>query len=185
MLILKSASPRRKEILENLGLKIQVQPSQVDESSLLAENPLLYLLRICNLKLEIEKIEKDNLYIASDTIVVLKNKILQKPLDFEEALQIVSLLNGKEHSVFSGMSFYHDKKIDFVYEETKVQFKNLSKSEIEDYINVSKPFDKAGSYGIQDFNSPVKSFKGSYTNVLGFPIREFYKLHSRWKEYLF
>ncbi len=185
MLILKSASPRRKEILENLGLKIQIQPSQANEADFFAEMPLDYLKRVALLKLEIENLDSRHLTISADTIVVSENKIIQKPKDFEEAYEILSSLNGKEHSVYSGLAYSFESKIDFSFEETRVQFKNLSKSSIEDYINISKPFDKAGSYGIQDFNSPVKNFIGSYSNVVGFPIREFYKLHPIWKEYLF
>jgi septum formation protein len=185
MLILKSASPRRKEILENLGLKFEIQPSKADETDFFAELPLEYLKRVALLKLETANLNPNNFTISADTIVVSENKIIQKPKDFDEAYQILSLLNGKEHSVYSGLAYSFHSKLEFNFEETKVQFKNLSKSEIEDYINISKPFDKAGSYGIQDFNTPVKNFIGSYSNVLGFPIRKFYKLHSIWKEYLF
>lgn len=183
MITLKSASPRRKEILESLGLKFQISPSQVDESEQI-EKPLKYLERVTIQKLEKEKWE-EGILISSDTIVVFQNQILHKPKDFEEAYEILSTLNDKTHSVYSGLGIYDGKKIYFNYDETLVHFWKWAKADREFYIKELKPFDKAGSYGIQDPDSPVKTFQGSYINVLGFPIRKFFEKHEIWSKYLF
>lgn len=184
MLILKSASPRRKEILEKLRLSFSIEPANINEEEREGESPLSYLKRVAIEKLETNKAKAGNIYIASDTIVVFSNSILGKPLNEANALQILSTLNGQIHSVYSGLAMFENGDIFFGFEETKVEFKNLSKEEILGYIRESKPFDKAGAYGIQDENSPVKDFIGSYSNVMGFPLRTFYTRYPQWKKYL-
>lgn len=184
MLILKSASPRRQQILKSLRLNFEVEPSHSNEDSLEGEDPLSYLKRVTIAKLEIEKCYSNNLYISSDTIVVLEGGILGKPRDFTEGRRILSHLSGKIHSVYSGIGIAKEGKIIFDYDETKVEFKNWNNQEIEGYLEAHKPYDKAGAYGIQDEGGPVLGFKGSYSNVLGFPIRKFYQHFGIWKEFL-
>lgn len=184
MLILKSASPRRKQILGNLKLQFKVDPSHVDENALEAEIPLDYLKRVSIAKLDLKNANPDSLYIASDTIVVLDNQILGKPRNLMEGQEILSLLSGKTHSVYSGLAISKNSEVFYDFDETKVKFKDLTNAEIDRYLEDSKPFDKAGSYGIQDVGTPVIECIGSYTNVLGFPIRKFYKYFDLWKEYL-
>ncbi len=181
MIILKSASPRRKEILESLGLTFKISPSSIDESEQI-EKPLKYLERVTISKLEKEKWEQ-GILISSDTIVVFQNQILHKPKDFSRANEILSLLDNNTHSVYSGLGIYDGKEIYFNYDETLVHFWKWSKAQREFYINMMKPFDKAGSYGIQDLDSPVKTFQGSYINVLGFPIRKFFEKHNLWSKH--
>ncbi len=184
MLILKSASPRRREILQNLRLNFQVNPSHVNEDLEPGELPLSYLKRVTSSKLETEKAVLDNVYIASDTIVVLGSQILGKPADFAEGMKILSVLSGKTHSVFSGLAILRNGEILYDYDETKVEFKPWGEKEITSYLNESKPYDKAGGYGIQDEGSPVLRYNGSYSNVMGFPLRKFYQFYEVWNEYL-
>ncbi len=184
MLILKSASPRRQQILKDLKLNFQVSPAHVNEDLQAEEPPLSYLKRVTLAKLEIDKAEMEKVYISSDTIVVLENEILGKPADFYEGAKILTRLSGKSHSVYSGLAILNQGNTIFDYDETTVEFKAWDKKEIEQYLNEYRPYDKAGSYGIQDENGPVLKFKGSYSNVLGFPIRKFYQHFFMWKEFL-
>ncbi|TGL17302.1 Maf-like protein [Leptospira levettii] len=179
MFVLKSASPRRKQILSDLGFLFLIQPEHIDESQYVNEEPLQYLERMVHSKLGTQ-FEPNNLYLACDTIVVYENEILHKPEDELDAFRILKILSGKEHSVFSGAVLQHGSRSDFFFEETFIQFKDWKEAEIETYIKEYKPFDKAGSYGIQDKNGPVKMWKGSYLNVLGFPFRSFLAHHELW-----
>ncbi|PJZ27142.1 septum formation inhibitor Maf [Leptospira hartskeerlii] len=184
MLILRSQSPRRKEILQSLGLQFQVLPLPTDESSLHEETPVRYLERVTLAKLGPEPKGSEEVIIASDTIVVFQNKILQKPADESEAFSMISELSGKTHHVYSGLGIRtKDEKI-FDYDISEVDFNAWGKSEILEYIKICKPYDKAGSYGIQDPNSPVKNFRGSYSNILGFPVRKFFLYHTLWSRFL-
>ncbi|MEM4270966.1 MAG: nucleoside triphosphate pyrophosphatase [Candidatus Pacearchaeota archaeon] len=186
MLVLKSASPRRKEILEKLGLKLQISPSYIDESQAKNEDFFSYLRRVTVAKLEIPKIsEHNNVYVASDTIVVLNEKIFPKPSSLEECFSFLKELSSKIHSVFSSLAIYKKSQVIYDFDETRVQMKNWSEKEIWEYIKTANPLDKAGGYGIQDTNSPVESFKGSFTNVLGFPIQKFFQYSEVWQEHLY
>lgn len=184
MLILKSASPRRKQILENLKLQFIVQPSEIEEKVKKNEQPLAYIKRVTIDKLELEKVNPDFVYLASDTIVVLGKKILSKPKDLNEGLQILLELSGKVHSVYSSLAIW--KKGETIYEidETNVQMKPWKEADILNYLKKFKPFDKAGGYGVQDKKGPVLRYNGSYTNVIGFPIRKFFPYFGVWKEFL-
>ncbi|PJZ46883.1 Maf family protein [Leptospira brenneri] len=179
MFILKSTSPRRIQILTDLGFQFQVEPANIDESENDHESALHYLERMVHSKLGTDGDVK-NLYLAADTIVVFEKEILHKPVDLEDAFRILKTLSGKKHSVFSGAGIRLGTGIDFFYEETVIQFKNWSELEIKDYILKYKPFDKAGSYGIQDQDGPVQTRIGSYTNVMGFPLRSFFARSSVW-----
>lgn len=179
MFVLKSASPRRKQILSDLGFRFQIQPEHINESQYDRESPLSYLERMVHSKLGTNW-EPNNLYLSADTIVVYENQILHKPTDEVDAIRILKTLSGKVHSVFSGVAFHHKLGTDFFYEETAILFHPWSENEIRNYINRCQPYDKAGSYGIQDPNGPVKEWTGSYTNVMGFPLRSFLARHELW-----
>jgi septum formation protein len=181
LFILKSRSPRRIEILQNLGIKFEIEPSDIDEEQMIGEHPLLYLKRMVTEKIgRVDSLSKENLYLSCDTIVVRKDSILHKPKDKAEAFEILNVLNGKSHSVYSGCMIYFRGEWDFFFEESKIQFKNWKSPEIYHYIDTCNPLDKAGSYGIQDENSPVSEWTGSYNNVMGFPIRGFYARWQKW-----
>jgi septum formation protein len=180
--VLKSSSPRRKEILLNLGFSLQILPSNFNEEEIIGEKPLDYLKRVTLSKLGIS--ETQDLYVSSDTIVVFEEQILHKPQDKVEAISILKLLNGKEHFVYSGLGLSRNGLIFFEFDQTIVEFKKLSVLEMETYIEICKPFDKAGGYGIQDNPTPVKGYKGSYSNVIGFPLRKFYSQNQIWRDFL-
>ncbi|HNO24623.1 MAG TPA: nucleoside triphosphate pyrophosphatase [Leptospiraceae bacterium] len=182
MLILKSASPRRKQALESLGLTFSVRPSSVSEEFLQGERPLDYLKRVTLDKLE-SPAGTDTL-ISCDTIVVLENRLFPKPESPEQAMEFLQALSGKEHSVFTGLAIYSPKKTVYEFDETKVLFRNWTDDDRRNYVSSAKPFDKAGAYGIQDVGSPAESFEGSYWNVVGFPMRKFLLFLPIWKEFL-
>lgn len=179
LFILKSASPRRIQILTDLGFQFQVDPTNIDETQNPEEDPFDYLERMVHSKLG-EPADKNSLYLAADTIVVFQNEILHKPLDLEDSIRILKTLSGNKHSVFSGAALRTNSITDFFYEETVIEFRHWTEEEIRDYILRCKPFDKAGSYGIQDQGGPVAFREGSYTNVMGFPLRSFLSRSSVW-----
>lgn len=184
MIILKSSSPRRKQILTDLGLIFAISPSKINEIPKKDEFYLEFLQRITYEKLEVEKTSNGILYITSDTIVIFKNEILQKPIDFENAVKILSRLSGQENLVLSSVGLYKDGQFFYDYEETRVQFKEWNLNEIKQYIHSHNVMDKAGAYAIQDKKGPVKNFVGSYSNVVGFPLKKFLQFNDLWKEYL-
>ncbi|MCG9875266.1 MAG: Maf family protein [Leptospiraceae bacterium] len=187
-LILCSQSARRRKIFTDLNLNFAIETPNIDESEHINEKPLDYLKRISiNKALSIvNKVQyKEPILVSSDTIVTFEDKILHKPENLEEAIQILSKLSGKMHYVHSSFYIFQREEIDiFNYDSTKVYFKSWSSNQIHNYIHEYQPFDKAGSYGIQDREGPVDKFEGSYTNVLGFPIRKFLQEIQYWKEFM-
>lgn len=173
-IILASASPRRKEILENVNVKFTVVASDIDEVVLENEPPKELVKRLAFEKcMDIARKNKDALVIGADTIVVLNNHILGKPNNEEDAYNMVKLLSGKKHQVITGISLINlrsDKKvIDYVVSE--VTFKDLSEETIRDYINTKESLDKAGAYGIQGYGGLlVENINGDYFNIVGLPI---------------
>ncbi len=173
---LGSQSPRRKELLSAMGYEFEVLIPTVDEIFPETLSPYLVSKYISNLKLNalIPQIDKDCFLICADTIVLLENEILGKPKDRIDAVKMLNKLSGKTHEVITGVSLYYkDKKIDFS-EITSVSFKSLSDDEISYYIDLGDAFDKAGSYGIQDWIGTIgiQSIEGSYTNVMGLPTQQ-------------
>ncbi len=178
--ILASKSPRRSEILLKAGFKFKVIPSNIDESKISINlTPIDYCVELAKLKAyDIANKNKNCTIIGSDTIVYINNSILNKPKNFNDAKKMLSMLSNNTHSVLTGVSIVNiNEKIDFnFYESTEVSFYKISDLEIENYINKFKPYDKAGSYGIQDgSNLFVKKIVGSYENIVGFPISKFYQ----------
>jgi len=178
-IILGSASPRRQQLLKDAAFNFSVQPINADESfpaNLQAEQIALYL---CEKKADAfpNKLADDEILITADTIVWIDNIVLNKPGSEFEAKQMLHLLSGNVHRVFTGVCLTSNKnKISFT-DETKVYFKNLTEEEILFYIKNYKPFDKAGSYGAQDWLGliGVKKIEGSYFNVMGLPIHRVYE----------
>ncbi len=173
-IILASASPRRKEILDNTKLKFSIVQSNVDEKVLINENPIQLVMRLALEKgLDVANKYKDSLIISADTIVVEGGKILGKPVNEADAKNMLKRLSGKTHQVITGISLIHfesnNKIIDYVV--SNVRFKELSESEIEDYISTKESLDKAGSYGIQGYGALlVEEIQGDYFNIVGLPI---------------
>lgn len=175
--ILASASPRRKELLSQLGLKFDILPAHIDESMLENEDPIKHVCRLS--KLKAESIAKNNpsaFIIASDTIVVYNGQILGKPISEEDAFRMLKLLSGHFHEVITAFSIVsQDREINInEYEITEVHFRELSEEDIKNYIAGGSPMDKAGAYGIQDVDAYlVDKIMGSYHNVIGFPVSHF------------
>ena len=176
-LILASKSSRRKALLEKLKIDFKVIYSDLDESKITERDPSLYCQKLAKMKAEIVlKKNPESTIIGADTIVCIDKKILEKPVDYNDAFKMLRLLSNKTHSVYTGISILTNyKKINFV-EKTKVTFFQLNDREIEKYIINSKPYDKSGSYGIQDESMTfVKYINGNYENVIGLPISRVYR----------
>ncbi len=190
-LILGSASPRRKELLDSLGVKFKVIKPDVDESILRGEDSEDYALRIATLKAgwvmaQIIQEKSDVkasrfIVLSADTIVVLGKKILGKPRDANDAKKMLRALSGKTHKVITGISIIlfdrksrTKKKGEIQFSVTScVTFKRLSAQDISTYTASKEPLDKAGAYAVQGKAAYfVKSINGSYTNVVGLPLTE-------------
>lgn len=170
-IILASQSPRRKELLGLLNIPFSVQVADVDEtldSALPLEDAVAQLSRR---KAEAVACGETELVIAADTIVVIDGRVLGKPKDEAEAIQMLRLLSGRTHRVMTGLTALTQEKCVSHTEVTEVVFRELSPEEIEAYVRSGEPMDKAGSYGIQGGAAPfVQSICGDYYNVVGLPV---------------
>ena len=175
-MILASASPRRKEILENFGFSFKTIVKNIDETSdkTRAEEKIL---EIAEKKARATAIDfPDENIVGADTVVVVDGKILGKPKDKKEAFSMLKSLSGRSHEVITAFSFINiNKNISYSdYEITKVYFKNLTDDEINWYINTKEPMDKAGAYGIQGKGAFfVEKIEGDFFSVMGFPLGKF------------
>jgi septum formation protein len=172
-LVLASGSPRRRELLEGLGVVFTVRPVDLDESPLPGEAPRDYVLRLA---VEKAAAASGELVLAADTTVVVDGQILGKPQDDDDARRMLRLLSGREHSVLTGIALGKAAEVD----ETLVRFAPLSEAEIDWYVATGEPRDKAGAYAIQGLGSLfVEAVQGSYSNVVGLPIPRMYRLFAR------
>lgn len=175
-LILASESPRRKRLLQSVGLDFRVEPSRMTESGLPSGSPAADAERWAHVKsASVSAAFPDSWVLGADTIVVVDGGIFGKPEDRNEAASMLSQLSGRTHEVVTGMCLMRTKatilKTGSV--TTRVLFKALSRDEIEAYIRTGEPMDKAGAYGIQGIGAcMVRSIEGSYTNVVGLPLCE-------------
>ncbi|MFR9019309.1 MAG: Maf family protein [Fusobacterium sp.] len=175
-MILASASPRRKEILENFGFSFKTIVKNIDETSdkTRAEEKIL---EIAEKKAKAAAIDfPDENVVGADTVVVVDGKILGKPKDEKEAFSMLKSLSGRSHEVITAFSFINiNKNISYSdYEITKVYFKNLTDDEINWYINTKEPMDKAGAYGIQGKGAFfLEKIEGDFFSVMGFPLGKF------------
>ncbi|MBM4174701.1 MAG: septum formation protein Maf [Ignavibacteria bacterium] len=180
-LVLASNSPRRKHLLSVIGLKFESVSPDVDETPIKNETPLKFAQRIAKEKNEIVSSKFTNkIILSADTIVVLGNKILNKPKDKVEASKMLKSLSGKTHKVITAITLNNQikKKILRDHEITKVTFRKLQLSEIEEYVEGGTCMDKAGSYGIQeDFGAVfVENVNGCYYNIMGLPLTKTYQM---------
>ena len=182
-IILASNSPRRKKLLEGLGLTIEIIPSNIDENMFdINQNPIQYTSNLSLLKAEdiSNKINKNCIIIAADTIVVFNEKILNKPIDENDAFKMLKLLSGNIHFVYTGVTLIDTKnnhKITKV-KKTEVTFRILEEEEIYAYIATGSPMDKAGAYGIQDDYGAVfvSNISGCYYNIVGLPLEMLFEM---------
>lgn len=180
MLILGSSSPRRVELLSSLNLKFKIIKPDFDESKVHASSFEYALVEAKNKYFSIKNLAKpEDFVITCDTTVVLDNVIFGKPKNYEDAFNMLSLLSGKTHKVISGYVIACESKNILIEKSvtTYVTFNKLDKELIEKYIKEENVFDKAGSYAIQDDENYhlIKEIKGSYYNVVGFPLEEIKK----------
>jgi septum formation protein len=182
-LILASKSPRRYELLKQVGLDFEVIGSGVVEDFLNTESPQQHVLRLAEAKArEVASQYPDRWVVAADTIVFINGTILGKPKCQEEAAEMLRRLSGQEHRVLTGFSVCHlDKGMDDKETvQTTVKVKALTSAEIGWYVQTGEPFDKAGGYAIQGIGSfMIESIQGSYTNVVGLPLCELIQMLTR------
>ncbi len=176
---LASRSPRRRQILEMVGIKFTLLDVEVDEDNHFADNPRDYVMSLSEKKgRAASKKISEGIVAAADTIVYLDGQILNKPKDADDAARMLNLLSGRTHQVFTGFTLLQVPigKIIKHCETTDVTFRKLDADEIEDYIQSGAPFDKAGAYGIQDDLSAlfVERINGDFYNVVGLPLPKFY-----------
>ncbi|MBN2780610.1 MAG: septum formation protein Maf [Candidatus Marinimicrobia bacterium] len=175
--ILASASPRRKELLEQLGLRFDCLPARLDETLLAGESPLDHVQRLAEEKgRRIASAHPQAIVISADTIVLMRDQILGKPADTNEAFRMLKMLSGAFHKVITAFAVTAvEKNIRIVrHVTTDVLFRDLSDEEIWEYIGTGSPMDKAGAYGIQDIRANlVRRIDGCFYNVIGFPVAEF------------
>jgi septum formation protein len=178
-IILGSASPRRKELLSDIGLEFSIQTTDKEEGypTNLKEHEIAEFLAKQKAKFLSENLSTIDLLITADTIVSFKGELLNKPKNKEQAFNTLSKLSGNTHKVITGVCIKNYQKEIAFSGITLVTFNTLTKKEISFYINNFNPFDKAGAYGIQDWIGKIgiKNIKGSYSNVVGLPTTEVYQ----------
>lgn len=186
--ILASASPRRSEILTALGVDFEVVVSNADENVVtvsadgspltageIAEN--ISVRKACAVRDMLGKNADGKIIIAADTVVCIDGELLGKPHDASDAVRMLRLLSGREHSVISGLTVIKDGKVMSCHEESFVTFKELSERETEYYIGTGEPFGKAGAYAVQGAASLfIKEIKGDFFNIVGLPVHRLYDL---------
>ena len=178
-IILGSASSRRKELLKKMGLEFKIHSLNVDEGypdSMPSQNVAKYIAKIKMEHLS-SLYDTNDLLITADTVVRYKNEILKKPISKENSIDILKKLSGEKHIVTSACVLNFQNKSICFSEDTEVHFEKINKDIINHYVSNYNPFDKAGSYGIQDWIGfiGVKKIKGSYNNVVGLPTSSLYK----------
>lgn len=174
-IVLASGSPRRKELLDQIGAEYEVRPSQADET-ITGTEPAEIVKELALRKGQeaASYYGEDTIILSADTVVANEGKILGKPKDEEEAKEMIGRLQGKSHEVYTGVAIIikaaEEKIINFAV-ETKVKVASMSPEEIEQYVLTKEPMDKAGAYAIQGKFAPyIDGIEGDYYNVVGFPI---------------
>lgn len=176
-LILASSSPRRKELLETVGVPLEVCPSEIEECLVTGETPEQHVLRLSKAKAaDVSRLHPNRWILGADTIVVLDGVILGKPAGEDEAEEMLSKLSGRRHVVFTSYTLYNTDepfRNRSRYVRSVVSIKRMTRSEIKNYVQTGEPLDKAGAYAVQGLGAAiVKRIEGSYTNVVGLPLCE-------------
>ena len=171
LLHLASTSPRRREILETLGIEFDVVPVETDESPLQGETPGKMVLRLAIAKADAA--DRGEFVLAADTIVVLGDRVLGKPRDADDCVEMLLALSGRTHAVMTGVALKTPTETRSVLSTTDVQFREIGRDEAYRYWQSGEPCDKAGAYGIQGLGGMfVKTIEGSYSSVMGLPVFE-------------
>lgn len=177
-IILASASPRRQELLTELGIEFEVFVREVDEFFPEDIHPRAVAVLISENKAKAyDDMDKKNIVITADTVVTIDGEVFGKPKDAHEAEEMLTRLSGKTHSVITGVTIFHKGKFKSISEETLVTFRNIRPEDIKHYVETAKPFDKAGAYGIQEWigKVAVSRIDGDYYNVVGLPVGRVYQ----------
>ena len=175
MIVLASKSPRRQQLMHRITDNFIVDISDIDESTSLSMSPLEAVQDIAKRKgIDIVKRHPGQIVISADTIVVIDNMIIGKPIDEADASRILNLLSNRTHQVITAFCLLKDDKFLEEYVISEVTFHKLSQDLIDRYIKSGSPMDKAGAYGAQDNDDflIVKNINGSWDNVIGFPVEE-------------
>ena len=180
-IILASQSPRRRELLSSLGFTFDIIAPDICEDIIEGLSPAEFAAELSQRKLfavaDMLKNANDTIIIAADTIVSIDNKILGKPEDENDAFNMLKMLSGHWHNVFTGLSVSINEKFITNICRTRVKFRDLTDEKILAYIRTGEPFDKAGSYGIQGLAKEfVETYEGSYNNVVGLPTEMLMKI---------
>ncbi len=182
-IVLASGSPRRRELLDQLGIRAEVISSLVEERLLKGETPEGHVIRLAEEKaLDVASRHHGRLIIGADTIVFIDGEIIGKPRNQKEAGVMLRRLSGKVHRVYTGLCVISDngQKKEGVAVMTEVVIKDLSGREIDGYVRTGEPMDKAGGYAIQGIGGGlVREIRGSYSNVVGLPLCELVEILSR------
>jgi septum formation protein len=182
MLVLASASPRRQELLRAAGISFTVQPADVDETSLAGESARECAERLAREKaLVVSRTRPEDLILGADTIVVVDEAILGKPIDADDAVRMLRLLSGRVHQVITGVCFVEPAAAGQIArtasETTLVMMSEVSDGEIRAYVATGEPMDKAGAYAIQGIASRwIPRIEGDYSNVVGLPVALVYRM---------
>jgi septum formation protein len=180
MLVLASASPRRRALLEQVGYRFEVHPAHIPEDPTPGEDPIVYVTRLARKKAEMvfreitkagPRTEKNLVVLGADTTVTLDNTILGKPADEADAARMLRLLSGRTHRVITGVAVVTADGTEGAAEATAVRFLTLSDAEIAEYVASGESMDKAGAYAIQGRAARwIPRIEGCYFNVMGLPL---------------
>jgi len=175
-LILASASPRRRDLLDQLGVQYRCEPADIDESVVSGENPTDYVERMAKTKAQVVARSyscANTLVLAADTSVVIDDDILGKPRDHFDGLAMLARLSGRTHTVMTAICIWSVDEVHVERVNTQVTFAALDRATCEAYLATDEPWDKAGGYGIQGLGGALVSrIEGSYSNVVGLPLCE-------------
>jgi septum formation protein len=170
--VLASQSPRRRQLLDLIGIPHEIKPANIDESPRPREAPRRHAERLAREKASaIATRDPDLITIGADTVVVINRKVLGKPTDAADAAWMLGMLSGREHTVITAIAVARGRKIRSAIEEVKVKFRRLRDDEIEAYVATGEPMDKAGAYGIQGYGATiVERIDGDYFAVMGLSL---------------
>lgn len=177
-LVLASASPRRRDILRQLGLDPEVLPADVDERLLPGEEPVEHVRRLAREKAtRVLESEPDALVIAGDTVVVRDGEVLGKPADSDDAVAMLVSLSGRTHEVLSGLAVAGANRAEDAVTRTRVRFRAFDRDIARRYVATGEPMDKAGAYGIQGLGAAlVEGVEGDYYSIVGLPVAALLRL---------
>ncbi|ASP38733.1 hypothetical protein CHH28_08585 [Bacterioplanes sanyensis] len=186
MMCLASRSPRRAQLLRQIGVPFWVSAADIDETPRANESPAVYVERMAREKAQALLASTNEVVLGADTSVIIDGQILGKPVDEQHAMDMLKLLSGRSHQVISAVALAQrgpdGDRCETVVVMTDVQFAALSDAQIRNYIATGEPNDKAGAYGIQGLGAVlVESIQGSHSNVVGLPLYETAQLLERWQ----